>query len=328
MARIESGGVLAQPSWTANRQGYPCFPGTKPAAGVGDLAGADLAVVGVPFVSSLVGQDNDLAPRNVRVAGLKYRGTFLPEFDVDPMAHLTGVDYGDVDLFLGDMARSLAAVESVVGEVVGAGCLPVTIGGNAPCASYAVIKAIAEQTNGKIGLVNLDGHCDTRPGDPGPNSSNWVRAMYDDVPGIRPENHVQIGVRGMNNPPDRIAFYRERNMRVITGPEAARLGSERLAREAVGLASEGTAGIWFAVDFDALDPAALPDWDEPDPLGLTAADVLTLAHSAGRSGQLVGISLMMINGHRTSIHRLAVWTVLYALAGVAQSRLAGASSVR
>ena len=100
------------------------------------VRGAHVAVLGVPFLSSLVGQDNDVAPRNVRISGLKYAGTFLPELGIDPMKRLRGVDYGDVDLRLGDMAGSLSAVETAVGEMVDAGCLPVTIGGNAPADSY------------------------------------------------------------------------------------------------------------------------------------------------------------------------------------------------
>ncbi len=324
MPRVEFGGPAATRAWTPNRQGYPCFLGTRPAASAADLGGADAAVLGVPYVSGLVGQDNDLAPRNVRIAGLKYGGTYLPEFDLDPMERLRVLDLGDVDLPLGNMEASLAAVERAVAEVVEAGCLPITIGGNAPCASYAVIKAISARAQGPLGLVNLDCHCDTRPGDSGPNSSNWVLAMYEAFAGVRAQNHIQIGLRGPANLPDRVRFYKERNIRVVSGPEAMRLGSIRLAEEAVAHAGDGASGIWFAVDYDVCDPSALPDWDEPDPLGLSAADVLMCAYAAGRSGKLAGVSLMMINGQKDSIHRLAIWTVLYALAGAAAAREAGA----
>lgn len=322
MPKVEFGSPATLRSWTPNRQGYPCFLGMQPATSPADLQGADVAVLGVPFISSLVGQDNDIAPRNVRIAGLKYGGTHLPELAVDPMASLHGVDYGDVDLRLGDMKGNLATVESAVAELVEAGCLPITIGGNAPCSSYSVIKAISRSHAGPIGVINLDGHCDTRPGDAEPNSSNWVRAMYQDVHGIRPENHVQIGIRGMNNPRESYDFFAEQGIRVISGLEASRMGSQRLAEEAVSHAVTGTTGIWFAIDFDVLDPSALPDWEEPDPVGLSAVDMLLTAYEAGRSGKLLGISLMMINGNKESIHHMAVWTVLYALAGVAQAKAA------
>lgn len=322
MPRVEFGGPAATRAWTPNRQGYPCFPGTRPAADVAAIRGGDAAVLGIPYVSGLVGQDNDLAPRNIRIAGLRYGGTYLPELDLDPMAHLAVFDLGDVDLPLGNMDASLTAVERAVADVIDAGCLPITIGGNAPCASYAVIKAIAARAPGSLGLVNLDCHCDTRPGDASPNSSNWVLAMYDTFGGVRAENHIQIGLRGPANLADRVQFYRDRNIRIVTGLQAMQLGSARLAEEAVAHAGKGTGGIWFAVDYDVCDPSALPDWDEPDPLGLSAADVLLCAYAAGRSGKLVGVSLMMINGQKDSIHRLAVWTVLYALAGIAEARKA------
>jgi hypothetical protein len=67
-----------------NRQGVPCFLGSTPASGPDDLRGADVAIVGVPFVSPLIGYENDVAPRKVRLAGLHYAGSYISELDVDP----------------------------------------------------------------------------------------------------------------------------------------------------------------------------------------------------------------------------------------------------
>jgi hypothetical protein len=71
---------------------------------------------------------------------------------------------------------------------------------------------------------------------------------------------------------------------------------------------------------DVLDASETPDWDWPDPYGVRAADILETAFAAGRSGKLCGISLMMIGGNVPSVQRLAVWIVLYGLAGYALAR--------
>ena len=303
-----------------NRQGVPCFLGTRPARTVEDLRGADAAIVGIPYVSPQIGYENDVAPRKVRIAGLSYDGSYVAELDVDPAEALTIVDYGDVDFPFGDTAAAVAAVEATVGEVLAAGCLPVTIGGGSPASSFAVVKAIAAGA-GAIGVVNFDGHADTSPefGDE-PAAWNWVRAAYQSIPNLSPRHHVQIGVRGMYNSRQGMAFYRERGMRTISPREVQELGSRRLAAEAVRHATDGTEKLWLAVDLDVLDSTETPDWDWPDPYGVRASDILETAFAAGRSGKLAGLSLMMIGGTVPSVQRLAVWVVLYGLAGYAAAR--------
>ena len=75
---------IAQRTNRLNRQGVPVFMGAQPVQTKGDLEGADVAVVGIPFVSPLLGYENDIAPRKVRIAGLTYWSTYVPELDIDP----------------------------------------------------------------------------------------------------------------------------------------------------------------------------------------------------------------------------------------------------
>jgi agmatinase len=317
---MEFGSSAMTREFVPNRQGIPCFLGSTPAYTTTDLGGADLCVLGIPYVSPIVGFENDLAPRNVRIAGLRYGSTFLPEFGLDPMATLKVVDWGDVELPFGDLKRSLGLVEEAVEKILDAGALPITLGGNAPCAGYSVAKALVERWPNQLGVVSLDGHCDTSPeqGEE-PNSSNWVRSMYLTIPNMRLQNHVQAGIRGMNNARDRVAFYTDRHMRVITAWEAMKMGPERFAEEAVTHAANGVAKIWLAIDMDVFDISATPDWILPDPMGLTTRDVLTTAYAAGRTGKLAGISIMMVAGLKESVHWMVLFTVMYALAGLAEA---------
>lgn len=304
-----------------NRQGVPCFLGSQPARSAAELAEADVAIVGVPFVSPLIGFENDVAPRKVRIAALAYESSYVPELDIDPGAELKMVDYGDVDFPFGDTRAASAAVQETISEVVAAGCLPVTIGGNAPASSFAVINGITAQRPGSVGVISFDGHCDTAP-DWGvePNSSNWVMAAYEANPALSRANHVQIGLRGMNNRPVDMAYFRDNGMRTIMAREARAMGSLALTEEAVRHASDGVDHLWLAVDLDVLDSSNTPDWDWPDPYGLVAGDILETAYLAGKSGKLCGVSLMMIGGTVESVQRIAVWIITYALAGYAEAQ--------
>jgi agmatinase len=304
-----------------NRQGVPVFLGAQAMHSRDDLRGADVAIVGVPFVSPFIGFENDVAPRKVRIAGLNYPGTYVPELDVDPAEQLRIMDYGDVDFPFGDTEAAMRAVEQAVGDVLTLGCLPVTIGGSSPAASYAVVKALAARAPGSIGVINFDGHCDTAP-DVGDEAStwNWVRAAYLEMPQLSRPNHVQIGLRGMTNRRADMAFFRDHGMRAIMAREVHELGSQRLAAEAVAHATRGVDQLWLAVDLDVFDTAETPDWEWPDPYGVRAADVLETAFAAGQSGKLCALSVMMIGGNAFTAQRLACWIVLYGLAGYALSR--------
>jgi arginase family enzyme len=312
---------IAQRTHQLNRQGVPVFMGAQPLQTMADLEGADVAIVGIPFVSPLLGYENDIAPRKVRIAGLTYWSTYVPELDIDPAESLAIVDCGDVDFPFGDTGAAVSAVETVVGEVLEAGCLPVTIGGGSPVASLAVANALADHATSSIGVINFDGHCDTAPdwGDEA-NAWNWVRTAYLRNDRLSRPHHVQIGLRGMTNRREDMAFYRDNGMRTIMAREVSELGSRRLAAEAVRHATSGVDRLWLAVDLDVLDSAETPDWDWPDPYGLRAADVLETAFAAGQSGKLCGLSLMMIGGNAYSVQRMACWIVLYCLAGYALAR--------
>jgi agmatinase len=321
MPSFEVSMVMAEHEMVLNRQGVPCFLGSKPAATLDDLDGADVAILGVPFVSPLIGYENDVAPRKVRIAGLAYSGSYLPDLDIDPCEVLKILDYGDVDFPFGDTEAAMAAVETAVSQVLEKGCLPVTIGGNAPASSFSVIKAITERTDGKIGVISFDGHTDTMAdyGDE-PNSSNWVRASYLKLDKLSPTNHVQIGMRGMLNRRADMDFYRDRDMRLIMSRDVREMSPRRLAEEAVSTAIARTDKIWLAVDLDVLDFCHLPEWDWPDPYGVDPAHILETAYAAGKTGKLCGVSLMMIGGNIPSALRIANWIVLYALAGHAASK--------
>ncbi len=63
-----------------------------------------------------------------------------------------------------------------------------------------------------------------------------------------------------------------------------------------------------------------PGEEEPDPYGLIAGGILETAYLAGKSGKLCGVSLMMIGGAIASVQRIAVWIIMYALAGYAAAK--------
>jgi agmatinase len=127
---------------------------------------------------------------------------------------------------------------------------------------------------------------------------------------------MQIGMRGPGNPKANADWFRQQGCSLYTAREIRRLGSDALVQEVVRKAADGTVGLWLGIDWDVLDISVSPDWSYPEPLGLSAEDVLHLAFEVGRTG-CVGFATMSSPAHSVSMHWIVIWTVLYLLAGAA-----------
>jgi agmatinase len=81
----------------------------------------------------------------------------VQDFDIDLTEVLNIVDYGDAEIdpeasvvaTVSNILAAKAAVEKKVGEVIDAGAIPIVIGQNSPCGSYAIGKAIADRASGR-----------------------------------------------------------------------------------------------------------------------------------------------------------------------------------
>ena len=190
--------------------GMPSFLAVPIARTPAELAGADAAIIGVPYDRPATAgrgagdwSGYREAPAHVRQRSLRYGG-YLPELDLDIFEHARLVDYGDAEIGE-DIDRSIASVARKVREVLDAGARPITIGGFSPCASYAAIKGLAEATSGAVGVLSLDAHGDCLDTDYGPNgnkapsSATWQARMWDHFKNVDPTRHLEIGMRGPRN---------------------------------------------------------------------------------------------------------------------------------
>ena len=283
-------------------------------------SGARAAIIGIPYVIREFPYDADLVPRHLRVAAAKFRGGYLPEYDLDPLAALHVVDYGDVTIDPDDVPGSLEHVRQVLADVIAAGVMPITIGGNAPLAAYPSLQAVAAATAGPVGVVNLDEHGDNRDIYLGEtmNAFTWVARSLE-LPFVEPHTWAQLGMRGPGNVRSQVEWFRTRGVHLFTAHEHLELGTAALIRAALDVATSGTRALWFAVDWDVLDTSAAPGWSYPDPLGFSARDMLELSYAIGRAQPAVaGYALMALPAWSRPPLWLATWSILYVLAGICQ----------
>ena len=149
----------------------PSFLGLPHVSRPDELRGADAVIIGAPYVATAspkyAGVDRNewlAAPLRVRQQSFRYQSGYIQDFDLDVFEHISAVDYGDADIpaeVMQDQSpenilRAQAAVEEKVGHALDAGAVPVVIGQESPCGSYAIAKPIAERTAGAVGCISLD----------------------------------------------------------------------------------------------------------------------------------------------------------------------------
>ena len=254
------------------------------------LAGFDVAIVGAPtddLVSDRPG--TRFGPRAIRSASCP-AGMHL-EAKIDAFAALRIVDYGDAAVLPADAARSHAAIEATVGEVVAAGLLPIVLGGDHSIAEPD-IRACA-RPHGRVGLVHFDTHTDTGTQVFGVQVSHGT-PMYRLVRDghVDPGRYVQIGLRGYWPGEPEFAWQAEQGITSFFMHDVRELGIASVVEQTVAIVGPGP--VFLSVDVDVLDPAFAPGTGTPEPGGMTSADLLWAVRALGERLELVGADVVEV----------------------------------
>ncbi len=327
----------------------PTFIGVPHAQAAEDLAGVDVVIIGSPYVAGAKGKyagvDKSewvLAPKRVRQQSIRYPSGYVQDFDLDIFEHLKVVDFGDADIppevnldpTADNILKAQAAVEDKVGAVLDAGAIPIVIGQNSPCGSYAIAKPIAERAAGKVGMISLDTHWDAKPidwltKDPRiAGSGNWKAKTYEFHNNFSIPNLVDIGERGMLESKEIVRHFLERGARFIPMWEVRRtLGIDGLCRE-LRHAYEGTDAVYVHFDMDVIGGAGPAPGDIlgdlAEPIGMSDFEVICIAHEIGLRG-LTGMSFICIPPGSAVVYRMIVYVIAYLMVGLIQGRNAVAT---
>ena len=254
------------------------------------LGGFDVAIVGAPtddLVSDRPG--TRFAPRAIRAASCP-PGPHL-EAGIDAFAELRIVDYGDAPVLPADAARSHAAIELTVGEVLDAGLIPVVLGGDHSI-TEPDIRACARH-HGPVGLVHFDTHTDTGTevfGVAVSHGTPMYRLVRDGH--VDANRYVQIGLRGYWPGEAEFAWQADQGITAFFMHDVRDLGIDAVVERAA--ASVGDGPVFLSVDVDVLDPAFAPGTGTPEPGGMTSVELLKAVRTVAERLQLVGADVVEV----------------------------------
>ena len=253
-----------------------------------DLAGVDVAVVGVPYDggANTLHAGTRLGPRAIRESSLLIAGFHLG-YRFNPLQYLRVVDYGDLAVELTSIEKNIELVAEQASQIAGSGATLLTLGGDHSI-TYPLLMAHA-QAHGPLAVIQFDAHTDTEEGHHN-HGTPFVDAIRAGV--LDASAYLQVGIRGGWYPQDPIAEAESLGAKVLTIDHCFEMGMPAIIhwiRQKVG-----DRAVYLSLDIDAVDPAYAPGTGAPEIGGFTSYQILQLVR--GLKGlNIVGYDLVEVN---------------------------------
>ncbi len=248
-----------------------------------DLAGADVAVMGVPWDSAVTYRPGcRLGPRAIRAASVQLAELKAFPWGFSMLESLAVVDWGDVMLDPHHPASVAPAIRAAAAGIIATGAKLLAFGGD-HYVTWPLLAAHAER-HGPLALVHVDAHGDLWPDDPGriDHGTMMGRAIREGL--VDAARSTQVGIRTFHDS--------DEGLEILTAPWVHRNGVA--AAVEVVRARAGGAPVYLSFDIDALDPAYAPGTGTPVPGGLASWQALELVR--GLAGlNLVGMDVVEVS---------------------------------
>lgn len=220
-----------------------------------------IGLIGVPWDSGTTNRPGPRhAPRQLRDASTMMRAQHAVS-GMRPFEAANCADLGDVGPNPADIPDSMERITTFYNQVVAAGILPLTAGGD-HLTSLPVLRAVAQ--DGPVGMVHFDSHTDLFHsyfgGTMYTHGTPFRRAVEEGL--LDPRRVVQIGIRGTMYDTEDRDFAAANGIRLILIEEFHARGVEDVMREAREIA--GTGRTYVSYDIDFVDPTFAPGTGTPE----------------------------------------------------------------
>jgi len=288
---------------------------------------ADVVIVGAPFDGGTSHRPGTrFGPMAMRQACYLAQDGSRPSLAlrVDALRDLRVYDAGDVEMFSGDIERSILALEDAVFAVASSGAIPVVLGGDHTIALPDATGVARQLGAGRVSVVHFDAHADTGDIEFGSlyGHGQPMRRLIESG-AVRGDRFLQIGLRGYWPGPSTLDWMAQRRMRSYEMAEVVARGLDECLSEAFGIAVDDCDGVFLSVDVDVVDPGMAPGTGTPEPGGLTARQLLDAVRRCCYELPVVGVDVVEVSppfDHAEITAYLGNRVVLEALSAIARRR--------
>lgn len=243
-----------------------------------DARASQAVVMGIPFDCGThptrIGAR--YGPNAIREQSSLVRPFQPPRSDFNPLQRLNVVDCGNVDVTSSIIDEAHDRIERAVSKVVGAGAIPVTMGGDG-AVTLPQLRAL-HQHHPDLVVLHIDAHTDTYPGDGNGlherynTATTFTRAAEEKIVDTR--NSVHVGPRGTVMQAGVFEHTRDHGYQLIDGDELFGRGLDNVLAQL----HERLQGrpVYLCFDMDFFDPSCAPGVCTPTWGGASAREGLSL----------------------------------------------------
>ncbi len=273
-----------------------------------------IAVIGAPLDLGAGRRGVDMGPSAMRVARLHERlaslGYKVKDYGNVAVEQMESAPVGQEQArYLAQIADTCRRLARRVEAVVRRGHFPLVLGGDHSVAvgTVAAMSRWLRERGERVGLIWIDAHADMNTPETSPSGN--VHGMplacclgmgppelvnlYGYAPKAAPENVGLVGIRKV----DQLErpHVRESGVRAFTMRDIDERGLRAVMREAIEMASMGTAGFHVSLDMDAVDPQDAPGVGTAVRGGLTYREAHLAMEMICDSGGMLSMEAVEVN---------------------------------
>jgi agmatinase len=261
--------------------------------------GADVVIVGAPFDGGTSHRPGTrFGPQAIRQACYLAHDGSRPHLAlrVDGLQDLRVLDAGDVEMFAGDIERSIRSLEDAVHTVAVAGAVPLVLGGDHTIALPDATGVARHHGMGRVSMLHFDAHADTGDIEFGSlyGHGQPMRRLIESG-ALRGDRFLQIGLRGYWPGPETLSWMAEQRMRSYEMTEIGKRGLDDCLDEAFEIAMDDCEGVFLSVDVDVCDPGHAPGTGTPEPGGLSSRQLLDAVRRICLELPVVGMDIVEVS---------------------------------
>ena len=144
----------------------------------------------------------------------------------------------------------------------------------------------------------------------GPDASGWTpleAALVRAVDELHHHSGISAGIRTLDG--DEKEICRKSGIRYFTMREIDERGMHTVMKEAIAVASNGTAAIHLSLDMDGIDPLYAPGVSTPVTGGLSYREAHLALEMLADTGLLRSMEFVELNPMTDLVHKTAMLTV-------------------
>ena len=294
-----------------------------------------IAIIGAPMDLGAGRRGVDMGPSALRLAGLNDKLAALG-YEVEDLGNVR-VDQPETTpvgpaeaRYLPQIVHACERLAEMVEKAADNGRVPLVLGGDHSIAVGTVsgMSRHFQKTHGKTGLIWIDAHADmnTRATSPSGNVHGIPLACLIGLgpreltnlsgyePAVDPSKVALIGLRSVDDV-ERLNV-RGAGVHPFTMRDIDERGMVAVIKEAIAIATSGTAGFHLSLDMDALDPREAPGVGTPVRGGITYREAHLAMEHLCDSGAMTSMEIVEVNPVLDEANRTALLAVELAMSAL------------